>query len=88
MACSASFLVPFPLPLASSPCTVGVAIRMVVGKEEAVVLWPRICSTIASFRYYFILGTSCFLTVCETTKALSKARLSAHRSVAFLKNRS
>lgn len=37
------------------------------GKEEAVVLWPGICSTIVSFRYHFILGVSRFLTVCETT---------------------
>lgn len=37
------------------------------GKEEAVVLWPGICSTIVSFRYHFILGVSRFLTVCETS---------------------
>lgn len=40
------------------------------GKEEAVVLWPGICSTIASFRYHFILGVSRFLTVCETSSSL------------------
>lgn len=40
------------------------------GKEEAVVLWPGICSTIVSFRYHFILGVSRFLTVCETSSSL------------------
>lgn len=46
------------------------------GKEEAVVLWPGICSTIVSFRYHFILGVSRFLTVCETSQSSLSLSLS------------
>lgn len=46
------------------------------GKEEAVVLWPGICSTIVSFRYHFILGVSRFLTVCETSQPCLSLSLS------------
>ena len=52
-------------------CSAGVDRAIGGGKEEAVVLWPGICSTIVSFRYHFILGVSCFLTVCETSPAFS-----------------
>lgn len=54
------------------------------GKEEAVVLWPGICSTIVSFRYHFILGVSRFLTVCETSRPSLLLSLSPSPSLTLL----